>query len=75
MDTGNQIPPPSLCPPGQLPARRAIQLGERPLWVGDKREEFPSFDKVLSFFPPFGKGGRGGIFRRCLLNYGLISSN
>jgi hypothetical protein len=34
---------PSLYPPGQLPARRALQLGERPLWVGDKRGEFPLF--------------------------------
>ena len=44
---------PSLYPPGQ-----------RSLWVGDKREEFPLF----------GKEGCGEIFIRiCFLNYGLLS--
>jgi hypothetical protein len=39
-------------------------LGQRPLWVGDKREEFP-----LS-----GKEGLGEIFTTiCLFNYGLLS--
>jgi hypothetical protein len=45
---------PSLYPPGQ-----------RPLWVGDKREEFPLF----------GKEGLGEIFTTiCLFNYGLLSN-
>jgi hypothetical protein len=39
--------------------------GQRPLWVGDKREEFPLF----------GKEGSGEIFRTiCLLNYELLSN-
>jgi hypothetical protein len=35
---------PSLYPPGQLPARRAFQLGERPSWAGGKRESRVSRD-------------------------------
>jgi hypothetical protein len=35
---------PSLYPPGQLPARRAFQLGERPSWAGGKTESRLSRD-------------------------------
>jgi hypothetical protein len=45
---------PSLYPPGQ-----------RPSWVGGKREEFPLFEKE----------GSGEIFRKiCLLNYGPLNN-
>ena len=67
---------PSLYPPGQ-----------RPLWVGDKREEFPLFGRrpigplarraKRGYLPArsrFGEG-RGEIFTTiCLFNYGLLSN-
>jgi len=55
---------PSLHPPGQLPARRAFQLGERPSWAGGK-----------GGIPLFGKEGLGEISGRiCLLNDGLLGN-
>ena len=56
---------PSLYPPGQ-----------RPLWVGDKREEFPLFGRrPIRASGPEGKEGLGEIFTTiCLFNYGLLSN-
>ena len=66
---GRKIIP--LSPPGQLPARRALQLGERPLWVGDQRGiKTPVTEGILIFY----SGSCGGDFIPIPEPYGVQGS-